>query len=44
VTAMLAGTWLSFFIDSAPGPTIILILTAMFAVAFLRRVLATHAA
>jgi manganese/iron transport system permease protein len=44
VTAMLGGVWLSFFIDSAPGPTIILILTAMFLVAFLRRVLATHAA
>jgi manganese/iron transport system permease protein len=44
VTAMLGGVWLSFFIDSAPGPTIILILTVMFLLAFLRRVLATHAA
>jgi manganese/iron transport system permease protein len=44
VTAMLSGVWLSFFLDSAPGPTIILILTAMFLLAFLRRVLATHAA
>jgi manganese/iron transport system permease protein len=28
--AMLSGTYLSFFIDSAPAPTIILILTALF--------------
>ncbi len=37
--AMLAGIYLSFFLDSAPGPTIILILTTIFLVTFLRRVL-----
>ena len=35
--AMLAGTYASFFIDSAPAPTIILILTLLFLLAFLRR-------
>lgn len=35
--AMLAGTYASFFIDSAPAPTIVLILTAMFIAAFIRR-------
>ncbi|WP_116134565.1 metal ABC transporter permease [Tropicimonas sp. IMCC34043] len=37
LTAMLSGTYLSFFLDSAPAPTIVLILTAMFLLAFLRR-------
>lgn len=31
-----AGVYLSFFIDSAPAPTIILVLTAIFIVAFVR--------
>jgi manganese/iron transport system permease protein len=35
--AMLAGTYASFFIDSAPAPTIVLMLTALFLVAFARR-------
>ena len=35
--AMLAGVYLSYFLDSAPAPTIILVLTAMFIAAFLRR-------
>jgi manganese/iron transport system permease protein len=35
--AMLSGVYLSFFLDSAPAPTIILILTAIFVAAFLRR-------
>lgn len=35
--AMLAGVYASFFLDSAPAPTIILILTAVFVAAFLRR-------
>lgn len=35
--SMLLGTYASFFIDSAPAPTIVLILTAIFIVAFLRR-------
>lgn len=34
VAAGLAGTYLSFWIDSAPAPTIVLILTAMFLAAF----------
>jgi len=35
--AMLGGTYLSFFIDSAPAPTIILILTIVFIIALVRR-------
>ena len=35
--SMLAGVYLSFYLDSAPAPTIILILTAIFLVAFIRR-------
>ncbi|CUH63690.1 Manganese transport system membrane protein MntB [Thalassovita gelatinovora] len=35
--SMLAGTYMSFFIDSAPAPTIVLILTGFFILAFLRR-------
>ncbi len=34
LTASLLGVWLSFFIDSAPAPTIVLLLTAMFVAAF----------
>lgn len=37
MAAMLAGVYASFFLDSAPAPTVILILTAIFAAAFLRR-------
>ena len=37
--AMLAGIYASFFLDSAPGPTIILILTTIFLVTFLHRAL-----
>ncbi|SIT10159.1 metal ABC transporter permease [Paracoccus saliphilus] len=37
LVAMLSGVYLSFFLDSAPAPTIILILTALFIVAFIRR-------
>lgn len=33
----LGGTYASFFLDSAPAPTIILILTAFFVAAFVRR-------
>jgi manganese/iron transport system permease protein len=39
---MLAGTYLSFFLDSAPAPTIVLILTALFILAFARQQLATR--
>ena len=31
-----AGVYLSFFLDSAPAPTIILVLTAIFIAAFVR--------
>jgi manganese/iron transport system permease protein len=44
LTAMLSGIWLSFHIDSAPAPTVILILTTLFLLAFLRRVLVARAA
>lgn len=37
LAAMLGGVYLSFFLDSAPAPTIVLILTAIFIAAFLRR-------
>lgn len=37
--AMLSGIWASFHLDSAPAPTVILILTALFLLAFLRRVI-----
>ena len=35
--SMLAGVYLSFHIDSAPAPTIVLILTVLFIAAFVRR-------
>ena len=41
---MVAGVWASFHLDSAPAPTIVLILTVLFLLAFLRRSLATRAA
>lgn len=37
MAAMLAGVYASFWLDSAPAPTIVLILTAAFVLAFLRR-------
>ena len=40
--SMFAGTYLSFFIDSAPAPTIVLILTALFIVAFTNRLFVTR--
>ena len=42
IAAMLAGTYLSFFVDSAPAPTIILVLTAIFVLAFVRREVLTR--
>ena len=36
--ASMLGVYVSFFLDSAPAPTIILILTVMFILAFIRRV------
>lgn len=44
VLSMLAGTYASFFLDSAPAPTIILILTILFILAFMRRQILTHRA
>ena len=44
LVATFLGTYLSFFLDSAPAPTIILILTALFVVAFVRRLHLTRAA
>ena len=35
VTASLLGVYLSFFLDSAPAPTVVLLLTLVFATAFL---------
>ncbi len=37
LSAMVSGIWASFHLDSAPAPTVILILTTMFLLAFLRR-------
>ena len=44
VLSMLAGTYASFFLDSAPAPTIILILTILFVLAFVRRQILTQRA
>ncbi|PVA11192.1 hypothetical protein DC366_05400 [Pelagivirga sediminicola] len=40
--SMLGGTYVSFYIDSAPAPTIVLILTGVFILAFLRRLAITR--
>ena len=42
LAAMLSGTYAAFFIDAAPAPTIVLILSAAFAVALLRRIRLTR--
>ncbi|MFT6308983.1 MAG: manganese/iron transport system permease protein [Halioglobus sp.] len=42
VASMLIGAYLSFYLDSAPAPTIVLILTAIFIVAFVRRMRETQ--
>ena len=44
MVSMLAGTYASFFLDSAPAPTIILIMTLVFIVAFARRLMLTRRA
>jgi manganese/iron transport system permease protein len=41
--SMMSGIYLSFFINSAPGPTVILVLTALFIAAFVRRLVITRA-
>ena len=44
VTASLLGVYLSFFLDAAPAPTIVLLMSAAFAAAFVRvRIKATRA-
>ncbi len=40
--SMLTGVYLSFFLDSAPAPTIILILSSLFVAAFIRRQVVTR--
>jgi manganese/iron transport system permease protein len=42
VFGMLTGTYARFFIDSAPAAAIVLILTAIFIMVFLRRLAVTH--
>lgn len=37
MVSMVLGTYASFFLDSAPAPTIVLILTVVFIIAFIRR-------
>ena len=44
MVSMVLGTYLSFFLDSAPGPTVILILTAIFLIALLRKGVQTRRA
>ena len=39
LVSMLGGTYASFFLDSAPAPTAVLVLTALFILAFARRVM-----
>ena len=43
VGAMLLGVWLCFYLDSAPAPTIILVLTTLFLMALTRHSLRTRA-
>ncbi|MBK5934810.1 manganese/iron transport system permease protein [Rhodovulum imhoffii] len=42
LSAMLGGTYLSFHLDSAPAPTIVLVMTGMFGLAFLKRQIAVR--
>lgn len=42
--SMTLGTYLSFWLDSAPAPTVVLVLTALFVLAFVRRSLQTRRA
>lgn len=44
MVSMLLGTYLSFFLDSAPAPTIVLILTGLFILAFIQRQVRTRRA
>jgi manganese/iron transport system permease protein len=42
MVSMLLGTYASFFLDSAPAPTIVLIMTGLFIAAFTRRQIITR--
>ncbi|MEX0283974.1 MAG: metal ABC transporter permease [Paracoccaceae bacterium] len=42
LATMLGGTYLSFWLDSAPAPTIVLVQTVVFLVVFARRLILTH--
>lgn len=42
MVSMLAGVYASFHLDSAPAPTIVLVLTAIFVLALLRRAILTR--
>ncbi|MDR5900281.1 metal ABC transporter permease [Halomonas vilamensis] len=42
LVSMLGGTYASFFLNSAPAPTAVLILTALFLLAFTRRLMLTQ--
>lgn len=44
MASMLSGAYLSFFLDSAPAPTIVLILTGLFILAFVKRQIETRRA
>ena len=44
VVAVTLGIWLSFHLDAAPAPTVVLVLTAFFILAFARRMRATRMA
>ncbi len=44
MSSMLLGTYASFFLDSAPAPTIVLIMTAIFIMALTRRMVLTRRA
>ena len=44
MASMLGGVYASFYLDSAPAPTIVLILTAIFIAAFIRKTVLTRRA
>ena len=37
VASSLAGIWISFWLDSAPAPTIVVVMTALFTLVFVWR-------
>jgi manganese/iron transport system permease protein len=38
----LAGIWISFWLDSAPAPTIVVVMTGLFTLVFLWRQMTPH--